>query len=154
MTGWDEDFDDLGNRFGLGGVGPKNLPGRPLPPEMPIFIERVRALVALIPLGQVATYGQIASLAGAPRRARMVGRAMATLPSGSKLPWHRVVNSQGRVSERGGTNPLKQNQKTPTPTSRQAKLLLAEGVVFQNGKISLRQFQWEPVPDENWPVIH
>jgi methylated-DNA-protein-cysteine methyltransferase-like protein len=61
---------------------------------------RIYAVAAQVPPGQVATYGQIALVAGAPS-ARMVGHAMAALPDGFDVPWHRIVNSQGRISPRG-----------------------------------------------------
>ena len=63
--------------------------------------ERIWQVVAMIPQGRVATYGQIADLADLPRGARRVGRAMSQLPSGSRLPWHRVINAAGRISIRG-----------------------------------------------------
>lgn len=60
--------------------------------------ERVYELVKRIPRGRVATYGQIAATLGLPGGARQVGYAMAALPSGSVIPWHRVVNAKGAVS--------------------------------------------------------
>ena len=88
--------------------------------------------VALIPEGQVATYGQVAALAGVGGASRVVGRCMRMLPNDTKLPWHRVVNAQGKISipHEGA---LIQRQR-----------LEAEGVVFFNNKISLRDFQWVP----------
>lgn len=63
--------------------------------------QRIQAVVDSIPRGTVASYGQVAREAGLPRRARLVGRVLSELPSGSKLPWHRVVNAAGRISLRG-----------------------------------------------------
>ncbi|MGF1611532.1 MAG: MGMT family protein, partial [Kiloniellales bacterium] len=63
------------------------------------LIERIYLVARQVSRGQVATYGQIALVAGAPS-ARIVGYAMAHLPSGSKVPWQRVINSQGQVSPR------------------------------------------------------
>lgn len=60
--------------------------------------ERIWTVVAAIPVGRVATYGQVAELAGLPRGARAVGLAMARLPAGTRLPWHRVINATGKVS--------------------------------------------------------
>ncbi len=60
--------------------------------------ERIWQVVAAIPPGKVASYGQIARLAGLGQGARQVGRTLKELPAGSKLPWHRVVNAQGRIS--------------------------------------------------------
>lgn len=91
--------------------------------------ERIWRLVHTIPRGKVATYGQIASLAGLPNHARMVGRAMRNLPPGSQLPWHRVVNAAGRISTSG---------------AEQRQRLEAEGVVFLTGRIDLKQYGWKP----------
>jgi len=92
--------------------------------------ERVWQVVNQVPEGKVASYGQIARLAGMPSHARLVGRILSRLPTGTKLPWHRVVNSQGRI-----TNPGRKRQ--------QAKLE-AEGVTLINGKVSLRLYGWQP----------
>ncbi len=83
----------------------------------------------------MATYGQIAALAGLHGHARQVGYALHTLPEGSNVPWHRVINAQGRVSERSlrGSDDL------------QRFLLEAEGVVFdKTGRVSLDRFCWDP----------
>ena len=85
-------------------------------------------IVNAVPKGQVATYGQIAKLAGMPQQSRLVGRILSQLPKNSKLPWHRVVNSQGRISN-------------PNP-ERQLERLAAEGVSAVNGKIRLKSYQW------------
>ena len=63
--------------------------------------QRIWQVVAMIPKGKVASYGQLARLAGMPRHARLVGRTLSNLPKGSKLPWHRVVNSQLHISNKG-----------------------------------------------------
>ena len=91
---------------------------------------RVFTIVSSIPRGQVASYGQIARLAGMPSHARLVGRILSKLPAGTKLPWHRVVNSQGKI-----TNPGR---------DRQQKRLEKEGVTLINGKVNLRHYGWEP----------
>jgi methylated-DNA-protein-cysteine methyltransferase-like protein len=96
--------------------------------------ERIYAVVARIPRGKVATYGQVAALAGLPRHARQVGYAMQSLPEGSKLPWQRVVNSKGEISRRA----LSFNEP------RQRHLLERERVVFgANGRIPLKRFGWK-----------
>ena len=101
------------------------------------FFQRVREVVGRIPRGKVATYGQIARLAGNPRAARMVGWALAGLPHGTSVPWHRVINAHGRISPRGRTD----------HHVRQQRLLEREGVRFSlNGAVDLRRFQWRP-PD-------
>ncbi|MBK52258.1 MAG: cysteine methyltransferase [Gammaproteobacteria bacterium] len=89
-------------------------------------------VVSRIPRGKVATYGQVAQLANLPGYARFVGYAMRMLPSDSKLPWFRVVNSRGRLSLPDHSAQYRVQQKT----------LEAEGVVFKNGKLSLLTYQW------------
>lgn len=88
--------------------------------------------MAQIPAGKVATYGQIAELAGLPRQARWVGRMLSGLPKGSKQPWFRVVNARGESSLPGEHG------------RRQRKLLRAEGVLLRNNRISLKDYQWDP----------
>ena len=93
----------------------------------------IREVVRKIPPGRVATYGQVALLAGIPGAARMVGYALHSLPPDTDVPWHRVINSRGRIS------PL------PDPLSReiQKQLLISEGVVFgPSGSISLDIYLW------------
>jgi methylated-DNA-protein-cysteine methyltransferase-like protein len=84
----------------------------------------------------VATYGQIATLAGFPRQPRLVGYALHALPRGTMVPWHRVINAQGRISARAGE---------PTGSLTQRLLLEAEGVAFDaRGRISLERHGWRP----------
>jgi len=93
------------------------------------------ALVRRIPRGRVATYGQVAALAGFPRSAREVGRALASLEAGSDVPWQRVVNASGRVSPRGLLG----------DETHQSRLLETEGVRFDDrGRIDLEHHRWEP----------
>ena len=92
-------------------------------------------VVRRIPSGRVATYGQVAAEAGLPGRARQVGYAMAALPNGSDVPWHRVVNARGEVSRRSGGTAFEQIQRV---------LLEAEGVRFSaHGRIDLSEFRWD-----------
>ena len=90
--------------------------------------------VALIPPGTVATYGQIASLAGYPGRARHVGYALAGMPDDLDLPWHRVINAQGKVSPRssGRFHEL------------QYRMLEDEGIPFQRNRVDLGAYRWCP----------
>jgi methylated-DNA-protein-cysteine methyltransferase-like protein len=101
-------------------------------PDEATVEERIWHVVSQIPRGKVATYGQVAELAGLLRAARKVGRTMSLLPRDSRLPWHRVVNAAGRVSPRGGGE------------HRQRELLEAEGVVFLKGRIDLAHYRWIP----------
>ncbi|MCD9493693.1 MGMT family protein [Photobacterium carnosum] len=96
------------------------------------FCNQIYSQVYQIPFGQVSTYGDIAKFAGYPGYARHVGRLMATLPDGSKIPWHRVINSQGRIS-------LKNDALL-----KQIAALRAENVaVSDTGRISLRYYRWQ-----------
>jgi methylated-DNA-protein-cysteine methyltransferase related protein len=97
--------------------------------------EEIYAVIERIPPGKVATYGQIAALAGLPRQARRVGHALKVQPEGSSLPWHRVINAQGGISERG----------LGWEAGYQRHLLEEEGVVFDaRGRVDLDRFRWEP----------
>ncbi len=96
--------------------------------------ERIWQVVAAIPPGKVASYGQVARLAGLGRGARQVGHTLRDLPKGSNLPWHRVLNSQGKIS----LPPDSSSAKT------QRHRLEAEGVEFTlSGKVKLDQFGWD-----------
>ena len=100
------------------------------------FDRRVADVVSRIPPGQLATYGQIADLIGAYGCARQVGWALRRLALPSQVPWHRVVNAQGRIAmslSREGSDWI------------QRELLIAEGIpVDQEGRLPLRQFLWRP----------
>ena len=94
---------------------------------------RIYAVVSRIPRGRVASYGQVAVLAGLPGRARQVGHALSSLPAGSSVPWHRVVNASGAVSDRG----------IPGAAGFQRHLLEEEGVVFgASGRADLSTYGW------------
>ena len=100
--------------------------------------------VGMIPRGRVATYGQIATLAGWPGHARQVGYALHGLPQGSDVPWQRVVNAQGRVSPRA----------SPGWEGFQRQLLIEEGVVFDSsGRIDLKRFLWQPDIRINYQTV-
>lgn len=99
--------------------------------KQPLYPD-VWALVARIPRGAVATYGQIAELLGIPGRARFVGYALHALPPGTPVPWHRVVNSRGTVSLRGESG------------RTQIALLEKEGVSVPSDGIDLQRRQWKP----------
>jgi methylated-DNA-protein-cysteine methyltransferase-like protein len=102
----------------------------------PNRFERVYAVVRRIPRGRVATYGQVAVLAGLPGQARFVGYALAALPAGSRVAWQRVINAQGRVSARRDGSGVE---------ALQASMLRGEGVRFgTDGAIALETFRWRP----------
>ncbi|MFU9138346.1 MGMT family protein [Erwinia tasmaniensis] len=95
------------------------------------FQQRIWQIVAAIPTGKVATYGDIARMAGSPRAARQVGGVLKRLPEGSTLPWFRVINSTGAISLTGDD------------LARQREALLRDGIeVSQEGKVSLRRYRW------------
>jgi len=100
------------------------------------FTRRVRALIRSIPRGVVASYSQIASLAGDARQARQVAWILHATPEGEGLPWHRVINSRGRISlppGRGG--------------KEQARRLRAEGLrVDGAGAVDLKIYGWKIRP--------
>ena len=87
-------------------------------------------VVASIPEGRVATYGQVAEMAGQPGRARWVGRLLSELPDETTLPWHRVVNASGHI-----TNP---NALT------QIRRLALEGIETNNQRLALKRHRWRP----------
>jgi methylated-DNA-protein-cysteine methyltransferase-like protein len=100
------------------------------------FFRRIYAVVSRVPRGRVATYGQVARLAGLSGQARLVGYALAALPDGSRLPWHRVVNARGEISLRSGGSPYDHVQRAR---------LERERVRFDGrGRISLERFRWRP----------
>ncbi|MBQ4428451.1 MAG: MGMT family protein [Clostridia bacterium] len=96
--------------------------------------ELIYEIVRMIPHGKVATYGQIAALAGNPRLSRVVGYALHVNPDPESIPCYRVVNRLGEVSKAfafGGEN-------------RQIALLQAEGVSFTDGRVDLQKHLWRP----------
>ena len=103
------------------------------------FFKHVWEVVRHIPLGRVATYGQIASIISSPRAARTVGWALHAVPENSDIPWHRVINSKGRIS-------IDCFEHDP---NLQRLLLEQEGVIFdQRGYVDLPVFQWRPTAEE------
>ena len=95
--------------------------------------ERIYRVVCRIPRGRVATYGQVAEVAGLPGHARQVGYALHALRD-DRVPWHRVINAQGRVSPRA----------EPGFEAIQQQLLETEGVLFVGDRVSLRKYGWTP----------
>ena len=109
----------------------------------PDINQRIWQVVALIPSGKVATYGEVARQAGLPGAARRVGRSLKFLPEGTSIPWHRVINAQGRISLPEGSA----SQYT------QRERLEAEGILFRGNKtVDLKRFGWlRDGPDEQLP---
>ncbi len=96
--------------------------------------QRIYNVVRRIPKARVATYGQVAELAGMAGHARQVGYALHALPAHTRVPWHRVINARGEVSPRANGERLTQQM-----------LLEDEGVEFDaRGRLKLKLFQWKP----------
>ncbi|WP_444944887.1 MGMT family protein [Microbulbifer sp. ZKSA006] len=95
-------------------------------------LERICQALAAIPEGRVVTYGDLAEMAGYPRAARLAGQTLRKLPRGTKLPWHRVINAQGRIS-------------LPEPgASRQRERLESEGITLLKGRVDMGRYRWKP----------
>ncbi len=105
--------------------------------------DAIYAIVREIPYGQVATYGQVADLANLPGHARLVGYALFRVAPDADIPWHRVINAKGEVSEspvRYGSDHL------------QRSLLEAEGVQFNaKGRVNLSRYRWQKPYDHETP---
>src|SRR5215469_16763738 len=113
---------------------PKRTPLRTSPRPNNEAAAAICAVVRRIPRGWVATYGQVAAMAGLPRRARLVGHVLQQLGLATNIPWHRVVNAKGEVSyspSRNGGDAL------------QRRLLEEEGVEFDDrDRFNLERFRW------------
>ncbi len=96
---------------------------------------KIWVAVQRIPKGRVATYGGIARVCGFPRHARLVGYALHNLPHGADIPWHRVVNAQGKISL----------PKRRGHYQKQKALLEKEGIVLLKERINLSSFIWPKV---------
>jgi methylated-DNA-protein-cysteine methyltransferase-like protein len=94
--------------------------------------DSILAAVRRIPRGKVCTYGNVAEVAGLPRRARLVGTVLRQTPAARALPWYRVINAGGRISFPVGSEAY----------ARQRHKLEAEGVVFVGGRVDLRRYGW------------
>lgn len=99
------------------------------------FSQQVFALVYQVPKGKIATYGDIATLAGMSSYARQVGKVLSRLPADSQLPWHRIINAKGKISllgERG---------------NEQKQRLIDEGItISEHGTLSLKTYRYNPSP--------
>jgi methylated-DNA-protein-cysteine methyltransferase related protein len=101
-------------------------------------LDRIWATVREIPAGAVASYGQVAELAGIPRGARQVGYALRQLPKGSDVPWHRVVTSSGKLAFDVGSRSYR----------RQVQELGKEAVPVSSGRVEMKKYRWQPDLDE------
>lgn len=103
-------------------------------PSETSFTREVKAVIRSIPQGRVATYGQVAALAGRERAARGVSWILHSSSEAAGLPWHRVIGGRGAISFPRGRGFEKQKRR-----------LIAEGVaVGRGGRVDLKRFQWEP----------
>jgi methylated-DNA-protein-cysteine methyltransferase related protein len=103
-----------------------------LPAKPASLTLRIVHIVKSVPKGKVATYGQIAGMAGNPHASRLVVRVLNAYSKAESLPWYRVVNSRGTISLKPGFG-----------YEEQRKQLVSEGIVFDDaGKIDFRLFQW------------
>jgi len=112
--------------------------GSDKPNEEESFYKAVWDVVGDIPRGHVLTYGDVARLAGKRKAARRVSQALRRAPKRLDLPWHRVINAQGRISFPEDSNGW----------TRQKSLLEAEGVVFLNGRIDLERYGYRGTVDQ------
>lgn len=101
-------------------------------------MRRIRRTVRDIPAGRVASYGQVADIAGVPRGARQVGYTLRQLPAGHDVPWHRVVQSSGRIAF----------DRASPQFEEQRNRLIMEGVIVDAGRVDMARFRWQPDLDE------
>lgn len=110
----------------------------PLAKQRTVYCRHIWETVASIPRGRVATYGQVARLSGFANGARRVGWALRCAPAGIELPWHRVVNAQGKISI----------PNSDPAHDEQTRRLIAESVPIIAGRIELSRYGWAPDMDE------
>ncbi|KAA1174735.1 cysteine methyltransferase [Marinobacter salinexigens] len=96
--------------------------------------QKIWQVVLSIPKGKVASYGQVAQMAGLGRQARYIGRALGKLPSGHQIPWYRVLRSNGQIAFPEGSEQFE----------KQKKRLEQEGVKVEKGRVKLGVYQWRP----------
>lgn len=105
---------------------------------VPAHHARILAAVAAIPPGKVASYGQVAAIAGLPGRARLVGWILRHAPADRPLPWQRVMRAGGVLAFPPGSDPHR----------RQSALLAREGVAVVRGRVDLARYGWRRDLDE------
>lgn len=96
--------------------------------------EMILAVVNQIPYAKVATYGQIARLAGLPKHARLVGRVLSHLNGDTDIPWYRVINTQAKISVK---------QLDEHGQNIQQQKLMQEGICFRGDRVDLNHYQWD-----------
>jgi len=101
-------------------------------------LARIYETIRDIPEGSVASYGQIAEIAGIPRGARQVGWALRQLAAGEGVPWYRVITASGRIAFERGTRQFKEQEIR----------LLAEDVAVIAGRVDMQKYRWQPDLDE------
>jgi methylated-DNA-protein-cysteine methyltransferase-like protein len=101
-------------------------------------LARIYETIRDIPRGRVASYGQIAEIAGIPRGARQVGWALKHTPRGQTVPWHRVITASGKIAFEPGSIRFE----------KQKKLLVEEDVAVIGGRVDMRKYRWQPQLDE------
>ena len=101
-------------------------------------MQRIWETIRDIPRGSVASYGQVAEIAGIPRGARQVGYALRQLPAGHNVPWHRVLQVSGRIAF----------AKDSRGYREQSKRLMQEDVAVIGGRVDMQQYRWQPNLDE------
>ena len=96
--------------------------------------EMILTVVSQIPYAKVATYGQIARLAGLPQHARLVGRVLSHLEENTDIPWYRVINAQAKISL---------NKLDSSGQNIQQQKLIQEGIVLNGDRVDLKRYQWD-----------
>lgn len=101
--------------------------------DEPTKDQKIWQVVIAIPAGKVASYGQVAEMAGLGRQARYIGRALGKLPPGHSVPWYRVIRSDGQIAFPQGSDIYQE----------QVARLEAEGVEVINGRVAIGRFRWQ-----------
>jgi len=101
-------------------------------------LHRIWDTIRDVPIGCVASYGQIADIAGIPRGARQVGYALRQLPDGHAVPWHRIIQTSGRIAFAKGSPQFEE----------QCKRLMMENVAVIAGRVNMQKYRWQPDLDE------
>ena len=96
--------------------------------------QKIWRTIRLIPQGKVASYGQIADLAGLPKQARLVGRSLGYAPASQNVPWYRVLRSDGKIAFSAGSE----------QSLKQIGLLQQENIAVFNNRVKLKEYQWQP----------